>query len=57
MGMNFGTWNVGCLSRSRSSMTVERELSKYRFSLLETRKIIWDKGDLELADDYVFRRV
>ena len=38
-------------------MTVERELSKYRFSLVGTGKIIWYKGDLELADDYVFRRV
>jgi hypothetical protein len=38
-------------------MTVDRELSKYRFSLLGIRKIIWDKGDLELADYYVFNRV
>jgi hypothetical protein len=38
-------------------MTVERELSKYRFSLVGTGNIIWDEGDLELADDYVFRRV
>jgi hypothetical protein len=38
-------------------MTAERELSKYRFSLVGKGKIIWDKGDLELADDYVFSRV
>jgi hypothetical protein len=56
MGMNFGTWNVGCSSRSRSSLTVERELSKYRLGLMGTGKIIWDKEDLELAD-YVFWRV
>jgi len=31
-------------------MALERELSKYRFSLVGTGKIIWDKGDLELAD-------
>jgi len=38
-------------------MTFDRELSKYIFSLVGIAKIIWDKGDLELADDYVSRRV
>jgi hypothetical protein len=32
-------------------MTIDRELSKYRFTFLGIGKIIWEKGDLELADD------
>jgi hypothetical protein len=38
-------------------VTVDSDLSKYIFSLVGIAKIIWDKGDLELADDYVSRRV
>jgi exonuclease III len=52
--MRFGTWNVRRLYRSRSLMTVARELARYKLDLVGVQEVRWDKGGTVRAGDYIF---
>jgi exonuclease III len=52
--MRFGTWNVRSLYRSRSLMTVARELARYKLDLVGVKEVRWEKGDAVRAGDYTF---
>jgi exonuclease III len=52
--MSFGTWNVRSLYRSRSLMTLARELAKYKLDLLGVQEVRWDKEGTVRAGEYTF---
>jgi len=52
--MRFGTWNERSLYRSRSLITVARELARYKIDLVGAREVRWDKGGTGRAGDYIF---
>jgi hypothetical protein len=54
MYMSFGTWKIRSLHWTGSLKTVARELGKYRSDLVGVKKIRWEKGGTERAEDYIF---
>jgi exonuclease III len=52
--MRFGTWNARSLYRSRSLMTVARELARYKLDLVGVQEVRWDKEGTVRAGDYTF---
>jgi hypothetical protein len=50
--MRFGTWNVKCLYRVGSLMTVSKEPSKCTLDLVEVQEVKWEGGGTEPADKY-----
>jgi hypothetical protein len=52
--MIFGTWNVRCLYRAGSFMTVPKELSKYRLDLVGVQDVRLEDGGTEPAGEYSF---
>jgi hypothetical protein len=52
--MRFGTWNIRCVYRTGSFMTVAKEISKYKLDLVGVHEVIWDRGGTEPAGEYTF---
>jgi hypothetical protein len=44
MDMRFGIWNVRCLYRADSLMTVSRELARYKLALVGVQEVRWEGG-------------
>jgi hypothetical protein len=55
--MRFGTWNERSLYRSRSLITVARELARYKIDLVGAWEVKWDKGGTGRAGDYIFSTI
>jgi hypothetical protein len=47
-------WNVRCLYRAGSLVTVSKELSKYRSDLVGVLEVGWEDGDTEPTVEYTF---
>jgi exonuclease III len=52
--MSFATWNVRSVYRSRSLITVARELAKYKLDLVGVQEVRWDKEGTVRAGEYAF---
>jgi hypothetical protein len=52
MDMRFGLWNVRSLYRTGSSMTVSKELSKYKLDLVGVEEVRWEGSGTEPAGEY-----
>jgi hypothetical protein len=54
MVMRFGIWNVRCMYRAGSLMTVAKEISKYTLDLVGVQEVRWGGGGREPAGEYTF---
>jgi hypothetical protein len=54
MDMRFGTWNVECLYKAGSLMTVSRELARCKLDLVRVQEVRWEGGGTEPAGEYTF---
>jgi hypothetical protein len=54
MDMRFGMWNVRCLYRGGSLMTVSRELARYKLDLMGVQEVRWEGGGSEPEGDCTF---
>jgi hypothetical protein len=43
INMTFGTWNVRSLYRAGSSMTVAKDISKYKLNLVGAQEVRWEE--------------
>jgi hypothetical protein len=54
MDMRFGIWNLRCLYRAGSLMTVAKEISEYELDLVGVQEARWDTGGTEPAGEFTF---
>jgi exonuclease III len=54
MDIKFGTWNVRSLYKVGSSMTVSRELARYKLDLVGVQEVRWEGGGTEPVGEYTF---
>jgi exonuclease III len=52
--MSFGTWNVRSVYRSRSLMTVAKELAKHKVDSVAVQEVRWYKEGTVRAREYTF---
>jgi exonuclease III len=54
MDMRFWTWNIRSLYRTRSLLSLSKELSKYKLDLVGVQEARWEGSSTEAAGKYIF---
>jgi hypothetical protein len=48
------TWNIQCISRAGTLVTVLRELSRYKLDFMGVQEVGWESSGTEPAGEYTF---
>jgi hypothetical protein len=54
MDVRFGLWNIRCLYKAGSLITVSRELARYKLDLVGVQEVRWEGGGIKPAGEYTF---